>query len=111
MGTSREERIGLNEAVFREVNERIEELAEGFGLASQPLDLVCECGDGSCLRRITMTHAEYEELRSDSHRFAVYPGHESPDLERVVDRREGYDIVQKEQGVPEQIAERTDPRA
>jgi len=111
MGTSREERIGLNEAVFREVNERIEELAEGFGLASQPLDLVCECGDGSCLRRITMTHAEYEELRSESHWFAVYPGHESPDLEQVVDRREGYDIVQKEQGVPEQIAERTDPRA
>ena len=107
---SREERIGLNEAVFREVNERIEDLAEGFGLVSQPLDLVCECGDGSCLQRITMTHAEYEELRSDSHRFAVYPGHESPDLEQVVDRREGYDIVQKEEGIPEQIAERTDPR-
>jgi hypothetical protein len=108
---SHEERIGLNEAVFREVNERIEDLAEGFGLASQPLDLVCECGDASCRERITMTHAEYEELRSESHRFAVYPGHESPGLERVVDRREGYDIVQKEQGVPEQIAERTDPRA
>jgi hypothetical protein len=108
---SREERIGLNEAVFREVNERIEDLAEGFGLASQPLDLVCECGDASCRERITMTHGEYEELRSDSHRFAVYPGHESVGLEQVVDRREGYDIVQKELGVPEQIAERTDPRA
>jgi hypothetical protein len=108
---SREERIGLNEAVFREVNERIQDLAEGFGLASQPLDLVCECGDASCRERITMTHGEYEELRSDSHRFAVYPGHESAGLEQVIDRREGYDIVQKELGVPEQIAERTDPRA
>ena len=28
--SSREERIGLNEAVFREVNERIENLAETF---------------------------------------------------------------------------------
>ena len=27
----RERRIGMNEALFREVNERLEELAQGFG--------------------------------------------------------------------------------
>jgi hypothetical protein len=107
---SREERIGLNEAVFREVNERIEDLAKGFALTTQPLDLVCECGDASCLQRITMSHDEYEQLRSESHQFAVYPGHEAPDLESVVDRRGGYDVVQKDEGAPEEIAERTDPR-
>src|SRR2546426_243641 len=42
--SSREERIGLNEAVFREVNERIENLAETFDLNTQALDLICECG-------------------------------------------------------------------
>jgi hypothetical protein len=47
--SSREERIGLNEAVFREVNERIENLAETFDLKTQPLDLICECGDGTCI--------------------------------------------------------------
>jgi len=108
--TSRDERIGLNEAVFREVNERIEALAETFQLGSHPLDLICECGDASCVERISMTQSEYEELRSESHQFAVYPGHESPDLEEVVDRRKGYDIVKKNEGAPEQIAERTDPR-
>jgi hypothetical protein len=108
--SSREERIGLNEAVFREVNERIEALAETFELGSQQLDLVCECGDASCLKRISMTPAEYEQLRSESHQFAVHPGHVVPDVEDVVERRQGYDIVRKNEGVPKQIAERTDPR-
>jgi hypothetical protein len=107
---AREERIGLNEAVFREVNERIEDLAETFDLTSEMLDLVCECGDASCVERITMTHPEYEQVRSESHLFAVYPGHEIPDVERVVDKRKGYDIVEKNQGAPERIAEQTDPR-
>jgi hypothetical protein len=108
---SREERIGLNEAVFREVNERIENLAEGFALTSEPLDLVCECGDASCRERITMSHAAYEQLRSNPRRFAVYPGHEAMGVENVVERREGYVIVEKETGAPERIAEQTDPRA
>jgi hypothetical protein len=107
----REARIGLNEAVFREVNERIESLAETFALGTQPLDLICECGDASCVQRIHMTHAEFEELRSESHQFAVYPGHEAPDVERVMDRRDGYDIVRKDEGLPKLIAEVTDPRA
>ncbi len=109
--SSREERIGLNEAVFREVNERIEDLAETFQLKDEPLDLVCECGDATCVRRITMTRTEYEELRSEPHQFAVHPGHEYPDVEEVVERRNRYDIVSKNQGIPEKIAERTDPRS
>jgi hypothetical protein len=108
--SAREERIGLNEAVFREVNERIEGLAETFQLSREPLDLVCECGDATCVRRITMTRSEYEELRSESHQFAVHPGHEIPDVETIVVKRGGYEVVRKDEGVPEQIAEQTDPR-
>jgi hypothetical protein len=108
--SSREERIGLNEAVFRAVNERIEDLAETFDLKTQPLDLICECGDAACVERISMTPAEYEEIRSETHQFAVYPGHEYPDVENIVARLKGYDIVRKNKGVPAQIAEQTDPR-
>jgi hypothetical protein len=108
--SAREERIGLNEAVFREVNERIEGLAETFQLTGEPLDLVCECGDATCDRRITMSRSEYEELRSESHQFAVHPGHVIPDVESVVAKRPGYEVVRKDEGVPEQIAEKTDPR-
>lgn len=109
--SSREERVGLNEAVFREVNERIEELAERFDLGSAPLDLICECGDVSCVQPISMSPAEYQQLRSDAHQFAVYPGHEIPDVESVVAKKKGYDIVSKHEGIPEQIAEQTDPRS
>ena len=109
--SSREERIGLNEAVFREVNERIEALADTFQLKGEPLDIVCECGEASCVQRLSMTRAEYEELRSDPQQFAVHPGHEIPDVESVVARKKGYDIVAKDIGVPEQIAEETNPRS
>ena len=108
--TAREERIGLNEAVFREVNERIEELADTFNLKEEVLDLICECGDPTCVRRISMSPAEYAELRSDPHTFAVHPGHETPDVERVVQKRNGYDVVEKDEGTPQRIAEQTDRR-
>lgn len=108
--SAREERIGLNEAVFREVNERIEGLAATFQLSQDPLDLVCECGDATCVRRVSMSRAEYEELRSESRHFAVHPGHEIPDVETVVATRTGYSVVSKDEGVPEQVAEQTDPR-
>ena len=108
--TTREDRIGLNEAIFREVNERIESLAETFDLGSQPLDFICECGDAACVERIHMTHAEFEKLRSVSHQFAIHPGHEAPDVESVVARRKGYDIVKKDEGRPREVAEQTDRR-
>jgi hypothetical protein len=108
--TSREDRIGLNEAVFREVNERIESLASTFQLGSEPLDLICECGDAQCVERITVNRDEYEELRADPHYFAVAPGHEAPDVEEVVEKRTGYDVVRKFKGVPEKVARETDPR-
>jgi hypothetical protein len=108
--SSSEERIGLNEALFREVNERIEELADHRQLDAQQLDLICECGNPNCAERIAMSREEYERVRSDGQLFAVAPGHETGEVERVVEKREGYDIVLKREGVPEQIAELTDPR-
>jgi predicted NBD/HSP70 family sugar kinase len=106
----REARIGLNEAVFREVNERIDEIAETFDVNREPLDLVCECGNAACVERISMTRADYEQLRADPNHFAVHPGHEEPDVDTVVARAKGYDIVQKNEGAPAEIARRTAPR-
>ena len=106
----RERRIGLNEAVFREANERIEELNQAFATFTDELILVCECGEGKCAARITMTAQAYEELRAESANVAIVPGHEIPDVEQVVARREGYDVVKKNEGIPRRIAEVTDPR-
>jgi hypothetical protein len=108
--SERERRLGLNEAVFREVNERIEDLAERFNIRDQ-LDLICECGDENCTERISMAHAEYEELRSDPRQFAVLSGHVYGNIEEVVERREGYDIVRKRKGEAAEVAETSDSRS
>jgi hypothetical protein len=111
MSMDRPERIGLNEAVFREVNERISDLAAHFGLEEQPLDLVCECGDPTCVERITMSREAYEQLRADSTHFAVFAGHEDTDVDSIVERNGPYDVVRKHDGGAAEIAERTDPRS
>jgi hypothetical protein len=106
----RARRIGVNEAMFREVNERIESLAETFGLRGHALDLICECGDVSCTEQIRMTSQDYEALRKEATLFAVYPGHEIPDFEEIVDRRDGYDVMRKREGEPAQVARETHTR-
>jgi hypothetical protein len=45
--------------------------------------------------RIPMTISEYEKVRSQDDRFAVYPGHELEELEWVVARNERFVVVDK----------------
>ena len=92
--SDRGERVGVNEALFREVNERIEDLQEDLGDA-RSFDIVCECGDAECIERFAITNSAYAALRSDDRRFAVVPGHELPDLERTIEQHEGYVVVEK----------------
>jgi hypothetical protein len=102
--------MGLNEALFREVNERVKAINERFGTPVPETEFVCECASELCTDRVRMTTAEYEKLRSDATHFAVRPGHEVPEVEDVVERHEGYLVVAKA-GEPASIARETDPRA
>jgi hypothetical protein len=106
----RARRIGLNEAVFRAVNEEIETMARRYRLTDGPLDLICECGDASCAERIHVRHEHYVELRADPRTFALVPGHEATDVEIVLARRDDYAVVRKREGGPAEVAEATDPR-
>jgi hypothetical protein len=103
-------RIGKNEALFREVNDRIEGVTESLQVTTETLGILCECGDESCTEQISVTLPEYERIRSDSTLFFVCPGHEAPDVEDVVERHDGYDIVQKKPGEPAEIARELDAR-
>jgi hypothetical protein len=105
----RDRRIGLNESVFREINERIEKVAATFEVRDV-LDLICECGDASCTSRIQMAFEEYEELRSDATTFAVVSGHEVLDIEEIVARHKTYEVVRKKDRDARNVAEATDPR-
>ena len=105
-----ERRVGLNEAVFREVNERLRDLNQTFTTLSDRMDLICECADTSCAEHLSMSPGEYEAVRAHARRFIVLPGHEEgPDVERVVEQHEGYNVVEK-RGEAALEAEHTDPR-
>jgi hypothetical protein len=107
----RQRRIGENEVIFREVNERVRETHETFDVASGEAEFVCECGAASCVERISMTLTEYEQVRADSTQFAIVPGHEIDDVEEVVRRAERFWVVRKEAGEAEELARETDPRS
>jgi hypothetical protein len=107
----RERRIGLNEAVFREVNERLRGLNEAFGTITEKMEIVCECADPSCTERITMSVSEYEELRSEAEQFAVVPGHLEPtDVEEVVAHGTGWQMIRKRPGEAAELARETSGR-
>ena len=108
--SERELRLGLNEAVFREVNERIREVSERFE-PPQELDLVCECGRRECTERISISMSEYEQVRSDELQFVLVPGHEDETLEVVIAHKGTYDVVRKRAAEAADVAEATDPRA
>lgn len=90
------ERLARNEALFREVNERIATLGATFEEPSADVAFVCECADVECRDKLTLTLSEYRHLREHSDCFAVKPGHEmQPPLERVVGQHCEYVVVQK----------------
>jgi hypothetical protein len=102
---ARTERIGRNEDLFRKVNDQIEGVNEAFGTITGTMSLLCECGKLECIEQIELTVDAYRELRADPTRFAVKPGHELPDVERVVERHERYFVVQKAEGDAAKLAE------
>jgi hypothetical protein len=93
-------RTARNESLFREVNDRIEELSENVeaqGIAPEGglIEFHCECGREDCTERVRLTVAEYEHVRSDNDRFAVVPGHETPEMEAVVETGDRFVVVDK----------------
>jgi hypothetical protein len=86
--------IGRHQSLFREVNERIDELAETFELRDE-VPILCECGTPDCNERIVLTRAEYEDLRRIPTHFAVLPGHDIPAVERIVEQNERFVVVEK----------------
>ena len=93
----RQERSAKNEALLREVNDRIHEVGERLQVLPDDdrLDFRCECGRPACEEYVSMTASEYEHVRSEKDRFAVVPGHEDEEIEQVVERGDGYLVVDK----------------
>jgi hypothetical protein len=105
------ERVGHNNAVFRNANERIHGAAAAYS-ADGLVPFLCECPDPTCTRVIPMPMADYEAVRSAPRRFINALGH--PDSAHqwstVVERRDSYEIVEKT-GIAARVAEAMDPKS
>ena len=105
---ARDERIAKNEAVFRAANREIEQAEkEAGGGPEKVLEVLCECGREGCSGLISLTVAEYDGVHSQADRFVVLPGHETPEIESVVERRAEYIVVDKF-GEAEAIADQSE---
>lgn len=90
----RKQRLEENEKLFREVNERVEQMQATFQSRPDP-EWVCECGDESCFEKLIVPLDEYHEVRSQDDWFLIKPGHEELDVERVVEQQNGFYVVEK----------------
>jgi hypothetical protein len=100
------QRVAMNEATFRKVNEGME-LGEG---RSGLLTFVCECGRLGCTKLVQLTRGEYESIRKNPRRFAIVDGHEILAAEEIVERHDRYVVVEKAGDPEAEIVEHTDPR-
>ena len=106
MKDSHAEKGAHNQALIREVNERIELVAED---AAHP-EFLCECADTNCVEMIELSIDEYESIRSSPVRFPVKLGHDYPEFERVVEENERYVVVEKF-GEAAGVVKKLDPRS
>lgn len=101
-------RRGMNESLFRLLNERLEKRAVERS-PEATLEIVCECAREECTVRIPILVAEYESVRSEPTKFVVVEGHSDASIEQVVDSGDGYEIVEK-LGEAALVAEVENPR-
>jgi hypothetical protein len=88
------ERLVRNQLVFREVNDRIREVRTRFALKG-PIDFLCECSREDCTETVPLALDEYDGVRSSPTRFVIVPGHETLEVEQVVDVDERFMLVEK----------------
>jgi hypothetical protein len=91
----REERLAMNEVLFRKANDRIEDSAEEHASSAEPVAFYCECSDRDCTERILITAQEFENVREHDAQFLVRPDHDVPSVEIVVTSTPLYLIVEK----------------
>ena len=96
------------ESLFRDVNERIATAAERFG--SEETEFVCECADPTCVERVEVPLADYEDVRAEPTAFILVNGHEDDAIETVVETHRRYQIVHKVHRKVVEVVKKLDPR-
>jgi hypothetical protein len=81
------------QSTLREVNHRIHELAADWNQTGVSVFL-CECSDPACADAVEISSADYARISGEKSHFLVFPGHERPEGERVVQRTSRFVVVE-----------------
>lgn len=95
MDDAQKARLAKNEDFFREVNERINAKAESHGADAHEYEFFCECSDGACVERVTLSLAEYEHIRAEPTRFVVKNNHVVREIEHIVETVPDHAVIEK----------------
>jgi hypothetical protein len=107
--TLQEKRWAQNELIFRQHNEKVikelnstkdiakehNQLEYTKGMDELTLLFYCECSDENCHDRIPLTPKQYEDKHQNKSQFVLLPGHEIPQIERVMHNYGHYMVVEK----------------
>ena len=112
LAEDRETRAARNQSLFREINERVKQLNEGFSMVLPVGEWICECADDTCVERIELSATAYEAVRNNGAKFLVAPSdqHVLLDVERVTERNDCYWVVEMF-GTAGKMADEFDPRS
>jgi 8-oxo-dGTP pyrophosphatase MutT (NUDIX family) len=83
--------MAQKQSLFREINERIRQIAAATD--SDTLGLICECARSECAEEIAIPPGEFDNVREVPGWFIVRPGHEDVMAERVVRREDRFVVV------------------
>ena len=87
-------RISDSQEAFAKANEQIRASAERYGF-EQRVPFLCECSEATCTKSVRLFLTCYREARATGRSFILLPGHDDPQLERIVSHGDGYVLVEK----------------
>lgn len=93
------ERLVRNQMLLREVNDRIADIFGGteeiFVGEDSLTEFLCECSNSDCTATLALSLLEYRGIRSSPNLFVLLPGHETAEVDRVVEAHATFSLVEK----------------
>ncbi len=83
-----------NEELFQKANEILEDRFRKAGVR-ETAQFICECTDVTCMRNVEVALETFTGVRERRDRYVIVNGHQDDAIERVVERRDSFIIVEK----------------
>lgn len=96
-----ERRLKENEVIFMRANKGVADfIEEETGHSNVIVAFYCECSNLDCRDRIKINTKLYKKLHKNPKHFIALPGHEFPNIERIIKKEKGFNILEKIGDVP-----------